>query len=204
MSAVDVLHSETTDAPVGREGRRTTSKNAWRWFLALEGILAFVYFPFGLPSQKPLIFGFLPWMEWNGQPFAWALIGLSAVAAIFYGVWRNRPEAPVAWWFLGSGVLLFIAGDTIYKFWHQILGQQQIPFPSFIDAIYITMYPVLAIGLLLLARARVPGGDRSSLIDAVVVTLGVGLLSWIFLIGPNVARTGGSARKVDGGGVSTR
>ncbi|HXW34376.1 MAG TPA: EAL domain-containing protein [Acidimicrobiales bacterium] len=170
---------------------RTTSVNTWRWFLALEAVFALVYFPFGLPPHRPLIFGFLPWMEWPGQVFAWALLGLSAVVAIFYGVWRNRPRAPVGWWFLGGGVLLFITGDTTYKFWHQIMGQQNIPFPSFIDAIYITMYPVLAIGLLLLARARLPGGDRASLIDSVTITLGVGLLSWIFLIGPNVRAPGG-------------
>ena len=64
------------------------------------------------------------------------------------------------------------------------------PFPSFVDAIYIAMYPVLAIGLLLLARSRVPGGDRASLIDAVTVTLGVWLVSWTFLIGPNFRGTG--------------
>ena len=93
--------------------------------------------------------------------------------------------------FLGSGVLLFITGDTVYKFWHQIMGQQNIPFPSFIDVIYITMYPVVAVGLLLLARARVPGGNRASLIDSLTITLAVGLLSWIFLIGPNVRAPGG-------------
>ena len=138
-------------------------------------------------------------MEWPGQVFAWALIGLSAVAAIIYGVRRNRPNAPVAWWFVGAGVLLFIAGDTAYKFWHQILGQQNIPFPSFVDAIYITMYPVLAIGLLLLARSRVPGGDPASLIDALTVTLGVALVSWTFLIGPNVRSTGGMLVRLSGG-----
>ena len=166
-------------------------KNLWRWFLALEAVFALVYFPFGLPPERPFILGFLPWMEWPGQVFAWACIGLSAVAAIAYGVWRNRPNASTAWWFLGAGVLLFIAGDTTYKFWHQIIGQQQIPFPSFIDAIYVTMYPVIAIGLLLLARARVPGGDRASLIDALTITLGIALLSWIFLIGPNIRGPGG-------------
>ena len=129
-------------------------------------------------------------MEWPGQVFAWACIGLSAVAAIAYGVWRNRPNAPIAWWFLGGGVFLFITGDTIYKFWHQIMGQQQIPFPSFVDVVYITMYPVVAVGLLLLTRARAPGGNRASLIDALTITLGVGLLSWIFLIGPNVRAPG--------------
>jgi diguanylate cyclase (GGDEF)-like protein/PAS domain S-box-containing protein len=163
----------------------------WRWFLAVEAVFALIYFPFGLPPEKPFILGVLPWMEWPGQVFAWACIGLSAVAAIAYGVWRNRPNAPIAWWFLGGGVLLFVTGDTAYKFWHQIMGQQQIPFPSFIDVIYITMYPVIAVGLLLLTRARVPGGNRASLIDALTITLGVGLLSWIFLIGPNVRAPGG-------------
>ena len=170
---------------------RPASKYLWRWFLGLEAVFALIYFPFGIPPEKPFIFGFLPWMEWPGQVFAWACLGLSAVAAIAYGVWRNRPTAPVAWWFLGSGVLLFITGDTVYKFWHQIMGQQNIPFPSFIDVIYITMYPVVAVGLLLLARARVPGGNRASLIDSLTITLAVGLLSWIFLIGPNVRAPGG-------------
>jgi diguanylate cyclase (GGDEF)-like protein/PAS domain S-box-containing protein len=165
-------------------------RSAWKWFLALEACLALVYCPFGIPPQRPFIFGFLPWMEWPGQVPAWSLLGLSAVAAIVYGVRRNRPHAPMAWWFVGAGVLLFITGDTTYKFWHQIIGQQSIPFPSFIDAIYIAMYPVLAIGLLLLARARVPGGDRASLIDAVTVTLGVWLVSWTFLIGPNFRGSG--------------
>ncbi|MGO8870470.1 MAG: EAL domain-containing protein [Acidimicrobiales bacterium] len=166
------------------------SSNAWKWFLALEAVLALIYCPFGIPPQRPFILGFLPWMEWPGQVPAWSLLGLSAVAAVVYGVRRNRPNAPVAWWFVGAGVLLFIIGDTTYKFWHQIIGQQNIPFPSFVDAIYITMYPVLAIGLLLLARARVPGGDRASLIDALTVTLGVWLVSWTFLIGPNVRGSG--------------
>jgi diguanylate cyclase (GGDEF)-like protein/PAS domain S-box-containing protein len=172
-------------------GSRTIPPNAWKWFLGLEALFALIYFPFGVPSGKPLILGFIPWMEWDGQVFAWALLGLSSVAAVAIGVRRYRPNAPIAWYFIGGGVFLFITGDTIYKFWHQIMGQQNIPFPSFIDAIYVTMYPVLAIGLLLLARARVPGGDRASLIDATTITLGVGLLSWIFLIGPNVRAPGG-------------
>jgi diguanylate cyclase (GGDEF)-like protein/PAS domain S-box-containing protein len=163
--------------------------HAWRWFLGVEAVLALIYFPFGVTAGKPLIFGFLPWMEWPGQVPAWALLGLSAAVAIVLGVRRHRPNAPNAWRFLAAGVLLFITGDTTYKFWHQIIGGQ-IPFPSFIDVIYISVYPMLAIGLLLLARRRVRGGDRSSLIDALTVTMGVGLLSWIFLIGPNVRGSG--------------
>jgi diguanylate cyclase (GGDEF)-like protein/PAS domain S-box-containing protein len=173
-----------------RSAARAISPSAWRWFLAFEAVLALIYFPFGFPAAHPRLASFVPWMEWPGQVPAWALLGLSAAAAIVYGVRRNRPNAPVAWWFLGGGVLLFITGDTSYKFWHQIIGQQNIPFPSFIDAIYIAMYPVLAVGLLLLARARVPGGNRASLLDSLTITLGVGLLSWTFLIGPSVRGPG--------------
>ena len=133
-----------------------TPSRAWLWFLVFEAVVALIYFPFGIPSGRPRILGVVPWMEWTGQVPAWAVLGLSAVAAIGYGAYRYRPRAPLAWWFMGAGVLLFITGDTIYKSWHQIMGQQNIPFPSFIDAIYITMYPVLAVGLLLLARSRGP------------------------------------------------
>jgi len=191
MSVLSVREVQPLGAGLVSSRPRTIPPKAWIGFLGLEAVFALIYFPFGIPTGEPRILGFLPWMEWPGQVFAWALLGLSAVAAIVIGVRYYRPNAPIAWWFIAAGVFLFITGDTIFKFWHQIMGQQNIPFPSFVDAIYVTMYPVLAIGLLLLARARVPGGDRASLLDALTITLGVGLLSWIFLIGPNVRAPGG-------------
>jgi len=201
---VESTHHEPAKARVrtpegGRTSERTMPANAWRWFLAWEAVVALIYFPFGEPSGKPLIIGVIPWMEWPGQVPAWAVLGLSAVAAIAYGAYRFRPDARIAWWFLGGGVLLFITGDTTYKVWHQLIGGV-VPFPSFIDAIYITMYPVLAVGLLLLARSRVPGGDRASLLDSVTITLGVGLLSWVFLIGPNVRAPGGLLARLTAAG----
>ena len=185
--------ADADDSSLSRADGAVTNapSNTWKWFLLFEAIVALIYFPFGIPSGTPRILGIVPWMEWTGQVPAWAILGLSAVAAIAFGAYRYRPKTPIAWWLIGGGVLLFITGDTIYKSWHQIIGNQNIPFPSFIDAIYITMYPVLAIGLLLLARSRVRGGDRASLLDALMITIGVGLLSWIFLIGPNVRAPGG-------------
>ena len=97
------MESLMTEPPAA--GTRTTSRNTWKWFLALEAVFALVYFPFGVTPGKPLIFGVLPWMEWPGQVAAWAMLGLSSVAAIIYGVRRNRPNAPVAWWFIGVGRL---------------------------------------------------------------------------------------------------
>ena len=45
---------------------------------------------------------------------------------------------------------------------------------------------MLAAGLLLLVRGRTPGRDAASLIDATIITTGIGMLSWVFLIGPYV------------------
>ena len=60
----------------------------------------------------------------------------------------------------------------------------EVPFPSVADGFYLGFYPMLAAGLLLCVRGRAPGRDAASLIDATTVTTGIGMLSWVFLIGP--------------------
>jgi signal transduction histidine kinase len=54
------------------------------------------------------------------------------------------------------------------------------------DGFYLACYLLLAAGLLLLVRGRAPGRDWASLIEATIIATGVGMLSWVFLIGPNV------------------
>ena len=56
--------------------------------------------------------------------------------------------------------------------------------PSAADGFYLAGYVPLAVGLLLLIRARTPGRDRASLIDAAIIATGLGLLSWVFLMKP--------------------
>jgi diguanylate cyclase (GGDEF)-like protein/PAS domain S-box-containing protein len=115
----------------------------------------------------------------------WGTLGLLAVAAITVGGRRNRPDQPLAWYLLAAGVLSFITGDLIYKISNEILHIEP-PFPSVADVFYLAMYPLLAAGLLLLVRARTPGRDRASLIDALLITTALGLLSWVFLMVPYV------------------
>jgi hypothetical protein len=52
------------------------------------------------------------------------------------------------------------------------------------DVFYLAAYPFLMAGLLLLIRSRSPGADRARLLDALVITVGLGMLSWVFLVGP--------------------
>jgi diguanylate cyclase (GGDEF)-like protein/PAS domain S-box-containing protein len=115
----------------------------------------------------------------------WAVIGVSAAGAVLLGVLRNRPRRRLPWLLLGAALLLFNAGDTTYNVVTEWLGWDN-PFPSVVDGIYLLgFFPAAAAGVFLLARSHT-SQDRDSLIDAITLTVGLGLLSWIFLINPYV------------------
>jgi diguanylate cyclase (GGDEF)-like protein len=140
---------------------------SWRWYLAV-----------GAPAATAIVA--IPDSWWYT---AWYdTIGLSAVAAILVGVRRNRPRWRLTWWLLAAGQLLFVAGDLLFdlheRLWHTDA------FPSAADGFYLSGYLPLTAGLLLLIRARSPGRDRASLIDATIIATGLGLLSWVFLMKP--------------------
>jgi len=109
-------------------------------------------------------------------------LGLSAVAAILAGVRRHRPERPLTWYLFAVGLLSYVTADIIFYTYQDLLHLEV--FPSVADVFYLTSYPFLMAGLLLLIRSRSPGADRASLLDALIVTVGVGMVSWVFLVGP--------------------
>ncbi|MGH9273968.1 MAG: putative bifunctional diguanylate cyclase/phosphodiesterase, partial [Acidimicrobiales bacterium] len=115
----------------------------------------------------------------------WPLIGWSSVIAIVAGVRMHRPDGRGAWFLLAGGVATFIVGDDLYSF-RNVVQHSEAMFPSYVDIVYLAMYPLLIAGLSLLIRRRTPGRDRASLLDAAIITVGVGLLSWVILIVPYV------------------
>jgi len=102
---------------------------------------------------------------------------LGMVVAVVVGVRMWRPSRPLAWYLIAVGQLLFTVGDA-YSFYHEWVLGLEVPFPSIADGFYLVFYPVLAAGLLLLVRGRAPGRDAASLIDATIITTGIGRLSW--------------------------
>jgi diguanylate cyclase (GGDEF)-like protein/PAS domain S-box-containing protein len=116
----------------------------------------------------------------------WAAIGLSSAGAVWYGVRRNRPRRKLPWLLLGGAVLAFNCGDLTYNVLVDVLHQQN-PFPSPVDGFYLLLFaPLQAAGVLLLVRSGAASRDRASVLDTLILTGGVGLLSWIFLISPYV------------------
>jgi diguanylate cyclase (GGDEF)-like protein/PAS domain S-box-containing protein len=138
-----------------------------------------------------MLVGYTAWMTglivvyyaWPGpRAETWGLIGLSGVAAIVAGVILNRPARKVPWLLLAVAQASFTAGGVSFLVAER-LGTQ-LPFPSFADVLYIVAYPLYAAGLLIFIRWRTPDHDRRSLIDALILTAGLALLSWIHLILP--------------------
>lgn len=113
----------------------------------------------------------------------WALIGLGGVAAVLIGVRLHRPAHRWPWWVLAAGLFAFAAGDTYYNVVEEYF-QAENPFPSPADASYLAVYPLLAAGLFGLVRYRWAGRDLPSLLDALIITGGLALPVWVYLVQP--------------------
>ncbi|MGW8354487.1 aminotransferase class I/II-fold pyridoxal phosphate-dependent enzyme [Streptomyces wedmorensis] len=113
----------------------------------------------------------------------WALIGLSGVAAILVGVHLHRPARRWPWLVLAAANLAFVGGDTTYNALEAFFGQTR-PFPSVADALYLVTYPLFAVGLFGFIRYRAVGRDLGVVLDALILTSGLALLSWVNLITP--------------------
>jgi hypothetical protein len=79
---------------------------------------------------------------------------------------------------LAAGIMTFALGDFTYDM-VALVPHQENPFPSLADVFFLAMYPLCAAALAMFIRSRTPDADRASLIDALIVTVGMGLLSWI-------------------------
>ncbi|HEX3266691.1 MAG TPA: EAL domain-containing protein [Gaiellaceae bacterium] len=143
--------------------------SAWAWYLAVTGVLAALYL-------------FVPPLKGSGPLIN--VLGFSGVAAIVAGIRIHRPKARAAWWLFVVGQFLFFSGD-LYTYTYPNAS-----FPSIGDAFYLMVYPALMAGMLVLVRRRNPRRDPAALIDAAILTIGIGLISWVFLIAPNIHLSG--------------
>jgi diguanylate cyclase (GGDEF)-like protein/PAS domain S-box-containing protein len=148
--------------------RPLTEGNAWVAYLCIGAAMVAAYFV-------------MPGVRHNGLMFN--LIGLSPAVAIVVGIHWHRPAARMPWYLLALGQVLFVTGDVFWYGYDALYGHLP-PFPSLGDVFYLSVYPFAMAGLLILIRRRSPGGNRSGLIDAMIITVGLALCSWAFVIAP--------------------
>jgi diguanylate cyclase (GGDEF)-like protein len=111
--------------------------------------------------------------------------GFACAAAVLVGVRLHRPARPAPWILVAAAQACSGAGDTLFTLFEDVLHIE--PFPSQADVFYLAAYPLLTAALFLLVRGRSAGRDLGGLLDAGIVAVGLGLLSWTFLMRPITA-----------------
>ena len=164
-------------APAGPDrqapAQRDVRSRAWWGYLVFGLLVALAYYLVPATGLAP---------RWAAKIGLYNGLGLSAVVAILVGIARHRPERPLPWYLFAVGLLSYVTADIIFYSYQDLLHLEV--FPSLADVFYLAAYPFLMAGLLLLIRSRSPGADRTGLLDALVVTVGLGMVSWVFLVVP--------------------
>ena len=114
----------------------------------------------------------------RARPFAFVALNLAALAAIVAGVRWHRPRHRGPWLALAAGYVSYLGGDVIWF--------SDPPFPSAADALFLLAYSLFALGLAMAVRVRGGHRSRGGLLDALIVTGGFGVLSWVFIMSPHL------------------
>jgi diguanylate cyclase (GGDEF)-like protein/PAS domain S-box-containing protein len=137
----------------------------------------------------------LYYVVYHQNSYVYNIIGASSPLMIIAAILVRKPKQRTPWILFALGQAFFITGDVLAYHWtgfyqaffHHwaIFGDGTLPYPGPADAFYIAVYPCLAFGLYLLIRSRNPRRSWATTIDSAMIGIGVGTLSWIFLVSPN-------------------
>jgi two-component system, cell cycle response regulator len=152
---------------------RPVADRLWLWFVGLQvlaGVFLYVVVSaLGLPALVEVI--------------SQAALGLSAGVATLVGVARHRPAHRMPWYLLAGATVSYTIGLALFYVHHSMLQNYSYPAPA--DLFYLAFYLPVAVALVLFVRRRTPGWDVAGTVDAGILVVGVGLLSWVFLISPS-------------------
>jgi diguanylate cyclase (GGDEF)-like protein len=171
----DVATVSDQRAVRGAPGNRIVT---WTWFVAVGAAVTFGYYVLphlGVPREA--------------QSIIFILTSTIAALTVLAGVVINKPAGRLPWLVLAGAQGMYSIGDTIYYVLHTVLQRDQ--YPDLADVFYLAQYPLICLALVIFIRRRTPGRDTIALIDAAVVAVAGGLLSWVYVIS-KVANNGES------------
>jgi diguanylate cyclase (GGDEF)-like protein len=112
------------------------------------------------------------------------MVGATAVACLMVTVRRSRLAGAAAWYCFGAGILSNATGTLVDGIGELVFQRASVP--SVADLFWLGLYPGLIAGMAYLIRRRSPGPQWATLIDTVIITTGLALVSWEFLVRPEV------------------
>lgn len=95
---------------------------------------------------------------------------------------------------IASSLFMWALGDLYYTVYYS--GVANPPFPSFDDALYLSSYPLMYVGLGLLIGARFRGLSATDWLDGLIAGLGLAAVAAGLVLDPILAGTGGSVAAV--------
>jgi PAS domain S-box-containing protein len=120
----------------------------------------------------PLCFGGL--LRWKRQGTSQMVVGPPTPR-------RGQRWAPVL---LGLGILSWVVGQAVFTYYEWVLRQPP-PLPSLADLGYLSVYPFLLVGILLLPARPVPAASRMRIaLDGLMIMTAAVTFSWYFVLGP--------------------
>jgi diguanylate cyclase (GGDEF)-like protein len=108
-------------------------------------------------------------------------IGYAAGATVLAGARRLPRRDRLPWWAFAAGVFSNATGIGVAAYVAGF-GEADLPTPS--DPFFLGLYPAWALGLALLIRRREPWRNWTAVLDATTLTVGLGLLAWVYVIAP--------------------
>ena len=103
-----------------------------------------------------------------------AVLHYAAAVAVVAGIGAHRPADRLPWYLIATALLALGTGDSLLY----------TPLRDLADVCFLGAYVALTVALLRLVRRRSHGRDVPALLDALVVTIGLGVVSWQFLMVP--------------------
>jgi two-component system cell cycle response regulator len=136
-----------------------------------------------------------PWLEFLNPVYEViynsVLVG-AAVLCVARGA-LGRSER-TAWTVIGVALALWASGNLYWQFALSDLAEA--PYPSVADAFWLGFIPACYLGVLLLARTRMPHLDSRLWLDGIIAALTTGALSAAVVFGAVHASTGGDTAAV--------
>ncbi|HWB21518.1 MAG TPA: HAMP domain-containing sensor histidine kinase [Gaiellaceae bacterium] len=117
----------------------------------------------------------------HAQSVLFVGIGLSAVTAIVIGAARKPRIARLPWHLFSAGILCQVVADAISGYYEIHLNREP-PLPSAADAFYLSGYPLLVLGIVVLVRRLGGQAGRAALLDTIIVAVAVATVQWIFFV----------------------
>jgi diguanylate cyclase (GGDEF)-like protein/PAS domain S-box-containing protein len=147
------------------------ANSLWKWWLGVGGTIVAIY-PI-LPSETL-------------SNIVYLSLAFSVPVAITMGIRRFRPRPRAPWYWIATAQYMLFGAEVL---WFILDWMGLSPYPSAADVLSLIAYPCLAVGLALLVRHRTATRELSSLLDAAIVSIGAGILTWVLLVGPVLGAT---------------